>query len=58
MYRYDTQGQVVKQDDLLMNCLRSMWVSGRARMSTEPAPVEAYNWSRIPPGTPGAWMAY
>ena len=57
MYRYDTQGQVVKQDDLLMNCLRSLWVSGRARMSTEPTPVEDYNWSAIPPGHPGAWMA-
>ena len=56
LYRRDAQGQVVRQNDLLMNCLRSLWVSGLARMSTEPTepPVEEHCFIR--PGTFGAWM--
>jgi hypothetical protein len=57
LYRRDPAGQVVKQNDLLMNCLRSMCVSGLHRMSTEPAPPETHCWSAILPSTPGAWMA-
>ena len=35
LYRRDGQGHVVKQNDLLMNCLRCLCVSGRDRMCTE-----------------------
>ena len=57
LYRRDLQGQVVKQNDLLMNCLRCLCVSGLARMGTEPPPPVAEDWSPILPGMPGAWMA-
>ena len=56
LYRRDLKGQVVKQNDLLMNCLRSLCVSGRARMCTEPPPPQAEYRSMILPGTPGGWM--
>jgi predicted phage terminase large subunit-like protein len=59
LYRRDTRGQVVKQNDLLMNCLRCLCVSGRDRLCTEPDPEEeeyrSYQ-SLIPSGTPGGWM--
>jgi hypothetical protein len=58
LYRCDEQGQVVKQHDLLMNCLRYLCVYGRDRMRKEPARLEEESRSTIPPGTPDAWMAY
>jgi Terminase RNaseH-like domain len=55
LYRYDEQGQVVKQHDLLMNCLR-LCVAGRSRMRKAPTPSEVGFRSAIPPGTPNGWM--
>jgi hypothetical protein len=56
LYRRDEHGQVVKQDDLLMNCLRYLCVSGRDRMCTEPTPWQAWHLSEMQPGSPGGWM--
>jgi predicted phage terminase large subunit-like protein len=58
LYRRDAQGEVVKQNDLLMNCLRCLCVSGCDRMCTEPDPEEEddRSYSYIAPGTPGGWM--
>jgi len=58
LYRCDEQGQVVKQQDLLMNCLRYLCVYGRDRMRKEPDRYEEESGSTIPLGTPDAWMAY
>ena len=58
LYRRDAQGQVVKQNDLSMNCLRCLCVSGRDRMCTEPDPAEeeGRSYSYLAPGTLGGWM--
>jgi phage terminase large subunit-like protein len=56
LYRRDEHGQVVKQNDLLMNCLRYLCVSGRDRMCTEPTPWQEWHLSEMQPGTPGGWM--
>ena len=56
LYRRDERGQVVKQNDLLMNCLRYLCVSGRDRMCTEPSPWHGWHLSEMQPGTPGGWM--
>jgi hypothetical protein len=57
LYRRDAQGQVVKQNDLSMNCLRCLCVSGD-RMCTEPDPAEEEDrsYSYLAPGTLGGWM--
>lgn len=36
LYRRNEQGQIVKQNDELMNCLRHLCVSGRQQMRTAP----------------------
>src|SRR6266545_2207797 len=36
LYRRDNQGNVVQQNDLLMDCLRYLCVSGRDKMRKEP----------------------
>jgi predicted phage terminase large subunit-like protein len=47
LYRRDEKGQVVKQNDLLMNCLRYLCVSGAARMRKEPTRQRAVeHWAR------------
>jgi len=56
LYRWDEHGQIVKQNDLLMNCLRYLCVSGRDRMRTAPDPLAAWHLSEIMPGRPGGWM--
>ena len=56
LYRRDEDGQVVKQNDQLMNCLRYLCVSGRDRMRTEPAPRQPWCLSEMHIGGPGGWM--
>jgi len=56
LYRRDEQGQPVKDNDLLMNCLRHLCVSGRDRMH-RPVRPEPIRYQSALPGTPGAWMA-
>lgn len=63
LYRRDSQGVVVRQNDLLMNCLRCLCVSGRDRMCTEEKDEDPRNvedrWGRfgdIAPGGQGGWM--
>ena len=56
LYRRDEHGQVVKQNDLLMNCLRYLCVSGRDRMCTEPTPWQGWHLSEMQPGRAGGWM--
>jgi predicted phage terminase large subunit-like protein len=56
LYRRDDRGQVVKQNDLLMNCLRYLCVSGRDRMCTEPTPWQGWHLSEMQPGRAGGWM--
>ena len=60
LYRRDAQGQIVKQNDLLMNCLRCLCVSGCDHMCIEHEPQdEEEEWDRFSlssPGGPGAWM--
>jgi hypothetical protein len=48
---------LTKQNDLLMNCLRYLCVSGRERMRNEPKPAQVEYHSIILPGTPQGWMA-
>jgi predicted phage terminase large subunit-like protein len=57
LYRRDAQGRIVRQNDLLMNCLRYICVAGVDRMRREPKRSPAGFRSTLPPGTPGAWMA-
>ena len=56
LYHRDEHGQVVKQNDLLMNCLRYLCVSGRERMCTAPNPLDAWRQFGTVLGTPGGWM--
>ena len=56
LYHRDEHGQVVKQNDLLMNCLRYLCVSGRERMCTAPNPLDAWRQFGTALGTPGGWM--
>jgi hypothetical protein len=58
LYRRDNEGNVMKRNDLLMNCLRCLCVSGRGRVCTEPDPEDEAD-ERYRPfmgGTPGGWM--
>jgi predicted phage terminase large subunit-like protein len=57
LYRRDEQGRIVRQNDLLMNCLRYLCVSGRDRMRTQPTRSNVGCGSTILAGTPGGWMA-
>ena len=54
LYRRNEHGQVVKDNDQLMNCLRCLCVSGRQRMRTAPDPPEPewLSW-----GAHRSWMA-
>ena len=58
LYRRNQDGQIVKQDDLLMTCLRHLYVSGRGQMCTEPEPEEETEYATTwgPPQGPGGWM--
>ena len=56
LYRRDEQGQVVKQNDLLMNCLRHLCVSGSDQMITEPKRSPRQYGPAIAPNTPQGWM--
>ena len=56
LYRRNEQGQVVKQNDQLMNCLRHLCVSGRGCMRTAPTPTVKSGYGRGW-GRPGGWMA-
>lgn len=56
LYRRDAEGRVVKQDDLLMNCLRYLCTDGAARMRTEPKRLSPEY--RCSLSGPGSWMAY
>ncbi len=56
LYRHDEHGHVVKQNDLLMNCLRYVCVSGRDNMRTNPALQQFGYESSIPLGTPNGWL--
>ena len=59
LYRRDEQGQVMKQNDRLMNCLRSLWVSGRDRMRADPRQRQVVgHGSTIAAGTVYGWMAH
>ena len=55
LYRRDGQGGILKQNDLLMNCLRHICVAGGDRMRREPTRPQPSYGSMILPGTPGGW---
>lgn len=55
LYRRNEQGQVVKENDQLMNCLRHLYVSGQRLMRTEPTPKLEQRY--MSPCGPHGWMA-
>jgi len=56
LYRRNEQGQVVKQHDLLMNCLRYLCVSGRDHIRRVPTRPQVEYPTTILPGNPEGWM--
>ena len=56
LYRRNEQGQVVKENDQLMNCLRYLCVSGRSLMRTAPTPKQEHRYMRYWGGQ-GGWMS-
>jgi hypothetical protein len=56
LYRRDEYGQTVKQNDLLMSCLRILCVSGRGCMRKQPTRKEFPYRTTITAGRPGGWM--
>ena len=56
LYRRDELGRIVKENDVLMNCLRHLCVGGRENMRRPTRPSPMGDQSRVLPGTPGGWM--
>jgi hypothetical protein len=57
LYRRDEHGQVVKQNDRLMDCLRCLCLSGRSRMRRAKIRADPDYDSAVLSGTPQSWMA-
>ena len=56
LYRRNEHGQVMEEQNQLMNCLRLLCVSGEHQMRTKP--IEDTYPYRSRPGFPGSWVAY
>jgi predicted phage terminase large subunit-like protein len=57
LYRRDEKGQPLKQNDLLMNCLRHVCVSGPKRARHQPAFQQLTRHTSEAPTGPLGWMA-
>jgi predicted phage terminase large subunit-like protein len=56
IYRRDNRGEIIREHDLLMTCLRYLAISGRSRMCTKPRKEIEYASTSAPPSGYGAWM--